>query len=101
MFSNQVKYFMPFFVIFFVSLSVLSQSDHIKIEHLAKQLQTLSKNAAPELAFKAKNKDGTPVDIKGTLFEEPLPLVKFKSTHAGMGKLEFTPGCRKKVFHQD
>ena len=50
------------------------------------------------LAFKAVNIIGEPVDIKGTLFENNTPLVEFKSTHAGMGSLIFTPDFRKKYF---
>jgi hypothetical protein len=43
------------------------------------------------LAFKAVNIDGNPQDIAGTLFEGDKPLTQFKSSHAGMGSLRFTP----------
>ena len=49
-----------------------------------------------KLAFKAVNTDGNPLDIAGTLFEETTALFKFKSTHAGMGSLDFTPLAGKK-----
>lgn len=49
-----------------------------------------------QLAFKAVNKDGTPLDVQGVLYEDSLPLVQFKSTHAGMGSLSFTPKSEKK-----
>jgi len=44
-----------------------------------------------KLAFKAVGIDGLPIDIEGVLMEDSLPLVKFKSSHAGMGSLSFTP----------
>ncbi|HAQ19817.1 MAG TPA: hypothetical protein DCR40_11370 [Prolixibacteraceae bacterium] len=49
-----------------------------------------------KLAFKAVNPDGKPVDIEGTLFENSEPIQKFKSFHAGIGSLEFTPDVGKK-----
>jgi len=48
------------------------------------------------LAFKAVKTDGMPPDIEGTLFEDTVPLVKFKSARAGMGICEFTPLAGKK-----
>jgi hypothetical protein len=48
------------------------------------------------LAFKAVNTDGNPIDVTGTLFGETTALLKFKSTHAGMGSLDFTPLAGKK-----
>ena len=48
------------------------------------------------LAFKAVKTDGMPPDIEGTLFEDSVPLVKFKSARAGMGSFEFTPLSGKK-----
>ncbi len=54
-------------------------------------LGTLSK-----LAFKAVNSDGMPIDFKGTLIEDTVSLVQFKSTHAGMGSLSFIPKSGKK-----
>jgi hypothetical protein len=37
-----------------------------------------------------------PIDIQGTLYEDTVSLVKFKSAHAGMGSLVFTPLSGKK-----
>jgi hypothetical protein len=51
-----------------------------------------------KLAFKAVNTDGTPVDIQGTLFEDTIPLLTFKSAHAGMGSLKLTPVAGKKYY---
>ncbi|MCK9640124.1 MAG: hypothetical protein M0R39_09470 [Prolixibacteraceae bacterium] len=48
------------------------------------------------LAFKAVDIDGNPLDVTGTLFEDNIPLQKFKSTHAGMGSLNFTPLAGKR-----
>jgi len=48
------------------------------------------------LAFKAVKTDGMPPDIEGTLFEDTVPHVKFKSARAGMGSFEFTPLSGKK-----
>ena len=48
------------------------------------------------LAFKAVNIFGEPVDVAGTLFEDSVPLLDFKSFHAGMGSLEFRPLLNKK-----
>lgn len=43
------------------------------------------------LAFKAVNIDGNPLEVAGTLFEDDKPLLEFISSHAGMGSLKFTP----------
>ncbi|MFA9187902.1 hypothetical protein AAGV33_13995 [Flavobacterium sp. FBOR7N2.3] len=48
------------------------------------------------LAFKAVNSKGLPLAVSGTLFENNTPLVDFKSSHAGMGLLTFTPDNNKK-----
>jgi hypothetical protein len=48
------------------------------------------------LAFKAVNIEGNPLDVTGTLFEEDNPLLEFKSAHAGMGSLGFIPVAGKK-----
>ncbi|MDP4207384.1 MAG: hypothetical protein Q8928_01090 [Bacteroidota bacterium] len=48
------------------------------------------------LAFKAVNKDGMPVDVHGTLFDDTIPITRFKSSHAGMGAFLFTPLPDKK-----
>ena len=49
-----------------------------------------------KLAFKAVNSKGEPVFVSGTLFENNSPLLEFKSIHAGMGSLDFTPDKYKK-----
>ena len=36
------------------------------------------------LGFKALNSKGSPIDVSGTLFEDNIPLQKFKSSHAGL-----------------
>lgn len=51
-----------------------------------------------KLAFKAVNSNGEPVDIIGTLFEGNTPLLEFKSTHAGMGSIGFTPDAGKRYL---
>ena len=48
------------------------------------------------LAFKAVNIDGNPLEVTGTLFEDNISLLEFKSTHAGMGSLNFTPLAGKR-----
>src|SRR5664279_2562062 len=48
------------------------------------------------LAFKAVNNDGMPIEVKGTLFEDTVPFLKFRSIHAGMGSFSFTPVAGKK-----
>ncbi|MCI9846398.1 hypothetical protein [Flavobacterium pectinovorum] len=48
------------------------------------------------LAFKAVNSKGLPVDVSGILFENNNPLQNFKSNHAGMGSVIFTPDSNKK-----
>lgn len=48
------------------------------------------------LAFKTVNSKGLPIEVKGTLFENNIPLLSFKSTHAGMGSFDFTPNESKK-----
>ena len=50
------------------------------------------------LAFKAVNRNGEPVDVKGTLYENNTPLIEFKSIHAGMGSLAFTPDASRKYY---
>lgn len=49
-----------------------------------------------KLVFKAVNIDGNPLDVEGALFEGDTPLLEFKSAHAGMGSLGFTPLAGKK-----
>jgi hypothetical protein len=51
-----------------------------------------------KLAFKAVNTNGEPIDISGILFEDSTPIVKFKSSHFGMGFLNFIPHHGKKYW---
>ena len=53
-----------------------------------------------KLAFKAVNSKGLPVEVSGILFENDVPLLHFKSSHAGMGVLAFTPDSNKKYHIQ-
>jgi hypothetical protein len=48
------------------------------------------------LAFKAVDIDGNPLDVAGSLFEDNKPLLEFKGKHAGMGSLNFTPLAGKR-----
>jgi hypothetical protein len=50
------------------------------------------------MAFKAVKRNGEPVDIKGSLFEDNSPLLELKSIHSGMGSFIFTPDNNKKYF---
>ncbi|MBA0884781.1 hypothetical protein [Flavobacterium undicola] len=52
------------------------------------------------LAFKAINSKGLPVEVSGTLFENEAPLLHFKSSYAGIGVLAFTPDSNKKYHIQ-
>ncbi|TAH01068.1 MAG: hypothetical protein EAZ15_07890 [Sphingobacteriales bacterium] len=47
------------------------------------------------LAFKAVNATGQPVNVSGTLYQDGKTLQEFKSQHAGMGSLKFTPFAGK------
>lgn len=51
-----------------------------------------------KLAFKGVAGNGDPVETEGTLYEDNIPLLKFKSLHAGMGSFNFTPCTGKKYF---
>lgn len=51
-----------------------------------------------KVAFKAVNRNGEPVSIKGTLFEDTIPVLEFKSSHAGMGSFGFNPDAGKKYL---
>ena len=46
---------------------------------------------ANTVAFKAVDKNGTPVDVSGELIQDKLPVKAFKSIHAGMGSFFFKP----------
>lgn len=52
------------------------------------------------LAFKAVDSNGLPVNVSGNLYENNVPLLDFKSSHAGMGSLVFTPNVNKKYYIQ-
>jgi len=52
------------------------------------------------MAFKAVNSKGLPVNVSGTLYENDTPLLDFKSSHAGMGSFLFTPDANKKYHIQ-
>lgn len=52
------------------------------------------------LAFKAVGTDGLPVEVSGTLMEDGKALREFKSVHAGMGSLVFTPVAGRKYTLQ-
>lgn len=43
------------------------------------------------LAFKATDGKGNPLEVEGTLYQEDKPLNKIKSTHDGMGAVLFSP----------
>ena len=43
------------------------------------------------LAFKATDGRGYPVDVAGILYRDGDSLLNFRSAHAGMGMMEFTP----------
>ncbi|AXT19133.1 hypothetical protein D7030_14085 [Flavobacteriaceae bacterium AU392] len=43
------------------------------------------------LAFKAVNEKGLPIDVKGILYENNKPLLELNSEHYGMGVFNFTP----------
>jgi hypothetical protein len=78
-----------------VSLSVSKKKGSIQFTTFPEGGDLVS-GVHSNLAFKAVNTDAMPCDIQGTLFEDTLPLVKFKSSHAGMGSLEFTPFAGRK-----
>lgn len=48
------------------------------------------------VAFKATNGSGYPVEVKGLLYEGNTPVVRFASSHDGMGDFFFTPDSEKK-----
>ena len=44
-----------------------------------------------KLAFKATDKQGNPVEIKGTLYQDNEKIGSFQTIHYGMGTISFTP----------
>jgi hypothetical protein len=49
-----------------------------------------------KIAFKAVNIKGEPLEVSGDLFEDNMPILEFKSQHAGMGSFVFKPETGKK-----
>lgn len=49
-----------------------------------------------KVAFKAIDDKGRPSKVSGTLYENDSPILKFTSTHAGMGCFEIVPDGSKK-----
>ncbi len=56
----------------------------------------LVSNLQNTLAFKTVNINGDPLETEGILFENGDTLLRFKSTHAGMGSFDFMPDANKK-----
>ena len=44
-----------------------------------------------QLAFKATDGKGNPLDVSGELYENDQAILNFESSHDGMGKFRFTP----------
>lgn len=89
-------------------IKVLKSIQH-KISELLVKDTTLHFSLFPEgghlvsgirsrLAFKAVNANGLPLKVIGTLYENDTTLITFKSSHAGMGSLLFTPHSKKKYY---
>jgi hypothetical protein len=51
-----------------------------------------------QLAFKATDGRGYPVEIRGDLYENGARLVEIQSAHAGMGSVRFTP-AQDRTYH--
>lgn len=76
-----------------------SVSDHRQIQFTVfPEGGNLVSGIQSNLAFKAMNRNGQPVDVTGTLYENNIPLIAFKSIHAGMGSLKFTPDASKRYY---
>ncbi len=52
------------------------------------------------ITFKAENAKGLPIGVSGTLYENNIPIVEFKSMHAGMGSFLFTPNSNNNYHIQ-
>lgn len=52
-------------------------------------------NIENTIAFKAINKLGLPIKVSGTVFENNLPILEFKSEYAGMGRFIVKPHSSK------
>lgn len=48
------------------------------------------------IAFKAVNIDGLPIEINGMVYEDNKAILNFKSLHDGMGKFSITPSISNK-----
>lgn len=48
------------------------------------------------IAFKAVDDDGMPIDIKGIVFEDNKAILNLESLHNGMGKFSIVPSINKK-----
>lgn len=48
------------------------------------------------IAFKAVNIDGLPIEVNGMVYEDNKAILNFKSLHDGMGKFSITPSTNKK-----
>ena len=59
---------------------------------------SLVEGLASNMAFKAVNQDGTPLDVEGTLYDDEKPLQAFKSAHDGMGVMKVVPAPGKKYL---
>ena len=53
-----------------------------------------------KVAFKAVNIKGEPLEVSGELLENSIPILEFKSKHAGMGSFVFKPetGRKYKIY---
>jgi hypothetical protein len=49
-----------------------------------------------KIAFKSVNIKGEPLEVSGELFEDNMPVLEFKSQHAGMGSFVFKPETGRK-----
>ena len=94
-------------LLFIHTETCFSQADFSAMARLVERMDSLAKEEPPQIVyiqtskgvyepmedlwFKAVNPDGTPVDVRGTLFEDTDTLVSFESEHDGMGSFVFTP----------
>lgn len=53
-----------------------------------------------KVAFKAVTANGSPLDVSGAIYENDVPVLKFKTDHAGMGSFDFLPKATKKYYAQ-
>jgi hypothetical protein len=55
-------------------------------------------NIENTIAFKGINKQGLPLKVSGTVFENNLPILDFKSKHDGMGSFALKPNPEKQYY---